>query len=608
MVKSTLADIMGGENNDDATPKPAPNPVGDNLADMPQEFNTEHLPPSFAPGSLNGLNTPTDTAQAPTSALAPTSGPLPSSGDALSEHAPAAHSPSSGSSPTSGEFPAAPVHETAAFPASSLPETGQDGVHAGDAQNVGVAHGQNGVQDAGVQNQEAQDAQNADAEPVASKKKEPKNLVLVPKTYRDGSIKTDKNGEVKNKRRIAKFMKDGSPKLLLNGKQKLGWTNLRKGITSALAVLLVGVLTALGMFAYLFFKVEDNLQQGAISGNLADILTRTDPLQQDQYDRTNVLIFGTSENDMDYGGAQLADTIMVLSVNQSTGEANTISVPRDLSFQDDSVSAGGQIRCDLGSKWKLNAAYYCGMQMSNATNDKDKHIDASKHLSECVGEVLGIDIQYFVKMDWDGVISIVDAIGGIEVKPHTQTPELGIYDVNTGLRISPEQIANGMHVDGITALTLSRARNSDGGYGLPDSNFDREQNQQIILQATRDKALSVGTLSSPQKILELTDALGSHILTNIETSEVRSFANAMKLMDKAIPLPFMANDIYGDKVRLMVPGASTSAPFLGSVVLPAQGEYQYSDIQKYISDAFKNGGKPSKQDETVGGSTVGTTE
>ena len=59
-------------------------------------------------------------------------------------------------------------------------------------------------------------------------------------------------------------------------------------------------------------------------------------------------------------------------------------------------------------------------------------------------------------------------------------------------------------------------------YGFEQSNFDREKNQQKIMVAIRDKALSAGTLTDFTKVSGIIDAIGKNLRTNFEKSEVRT--------------------------------------------------------------------------------------
>lgn len=55
------------------------------------------------------------------------------------------------------------------------------------------------------------------------------------------------------------------------------------------------------------------------------------------------------------------------------------------------------------------------------------------------------------------------------------------------------------------------------GTGLAQSNFDREKNQQKVIVALREKALSAGTLANPGKVMSLISALGDNLNTNFDT-------------------------------------------------------------------------------------------
>jgi anionic cell wall polymer biosynthesis LytR-Cps2A-Psr (LCP) family protein len=76
------------------------------------------------------------------------------------------------------------------------------------------------------------------------------------------------------------------------------------------------------------------------------------------------------------------------------------------------------------------------------------------------------------------------------------------------------------NLDGETVLRLARARNAKGGYGLANSNFDREINQQRIMNAIKDKALSVGVLADPNKVKELLVSFGENVKTNVTWAEM----------------------------------------------------------------------------------------
>lgn len=333
------------------------------------------------------------------------------------------------------------------------------------------------------------------------------------------------------------------------------WSRKRKIITWSV----VGVFATLVLIAGLYgYRIANNTS-GIFQGSMFGAVFSNDKLQADANGRSNILIFGTSEDDPDHSGAQLADSIMVLSVDQETKESYTVSIPRDL-------WVNYSTPCSLGSAGKINATYICALEATD--NDQDK---ASLAFASKVGEVIGTDVQYFVAVNYNVVRGLVDSLGGVDVTIHSDDSR-GIYDVATDL-----QISNGTHhVDGETALDLSRARNSKGGYGLSQSNFDREKNQQQVLKAIQDKALQSGTLTNPNKIVSLTDSLGKNIRTNVKSSELRTaldVASGIRTAD-------MESKPLNDPDNPLVTTGNHAGQ---SIVRPAKGLTDYSDIHRYLA-------------------------
>ena len=338
-------------------------------------------------------------------------------------------------------------------------------------------------------------------------------------------------------------------------KQRQPWSRKRKIITWSIVGVFVTLALIAGFYAY---RIANNTS-GIFQGNIFDALLSNDKLQTDANGRSNILIFGTSEDDPDHSGAQLADSIMVLSIDQETKDSYTVSIPRDLWVNYDTP-------CSVGNSGKINATYYCGLEANSGDEDK-----ASLAFADKVSDVIGTDIQYYVAVNYSVVRGLVDALGGVDVTIHSDDPR-GIYDVATGLRID----SGTHHVNGETALDLSRARNAKGGYGLSQSNFDREKNQQQVLKAIQDKALQTGTLTNPNKIVSLTDSLGQNIRTNVKSSELRTaldVAAGVRTADMATkPLNDPANPLL------------TTGNHAGqSIVRPIKGLTDYSDIHTYLA-------------------------
>lgn len=327
----------------------------------------------------------------------------------------------------------------------------------------------------------------------------------------------------------------------------------RRGKITMIILMVVMVLFAIAATGY--FSVQNKVQ-GVLQGSLIEA-AKSDLLQTTN-GRTNVLVFGTSYDDPNpsHTGGYLTDSLIVLSIDKSAKSVHSISIPRDLWVDYDTP-------CGTGKSGKINAAYLCAFN-SLASADSNK---ASELLGDKIGGILGLEIHYHIQVNYTFIRTLTDAVGGIDVDIHTRD-ERGIYDPNVGLKVP----AGTVHMDGKTALKLARARNAAGGYGLPQSNFDREINQQRIFAAMFKKVSLSGQLSDVGTALKLVDALSGNMQTNIRTSELRSGVAAAQSinMKKIISIPL------GD---YMTTGTISGQ----SVVLPAAGMNDYTALRQYVS-------------------------
>ena len=154
------------------------------------------------------------------------------------------------------------------------------------------------------------------------------------------------------------------------------------------------------------------------------------------------------------------------------------------------------MNCVVGTQGKINATYMCAL---NELQNKDQ---AARYFVKKISEITGLDLQYYIALDWGAMKTIVDEIGGIDVDVHSDD-ERGIYDSCQHLSLSRGMNYN---LDGKTALKLARARNAGcdtgGDFCLTNSNFDREINQQRIFNAIKAKTLSIGILANPTRVID----------------------------------------------------------------------------------------------------------
>ena len=354
-------------------------------------------------------------------------------------------------------------------------------------------------------------------------------------------------------------------------KAKKPKSKVKRIILIIVAVLLLGVLGVGAYVGYKLFVAGNNVFEGSI----IDIIQPPQRLKEDENGRSNFVVFGTAEDDEggEHGGANLTDSIMVLSIDQDEKNAYVLSLPRDLwvSYE----MPNGEI-CPVGYQGKINAQYFC------ASNNGEDEAAGAEALADKVGEVTGLDIQYYAHINFTVVVEAIDAIGGIDVTIESSDPR-GILDRNFDWKCNYTcyyvNYKNGetVHLDGEHALALSRARNASGGYGLPNGNFDREKNQQLIGRAALDKAVSAGTLTNLGAVTGLIDALGSNLRTNVATKEIRT------IMDLA--QSFEQERIYSlslvEEGNMLVTTGSYNGQ---SIVRPIAGLLDFSDIVDYVQE------------------------
>ena len=386
----------------------------------------------------------------------------------------------------------------------------------------------------------------------------------------DDSKKTHHSREISKKDRkdqkVRKKFEKFNQKREKKGKKTLsfGQFKFRRISKRIFALILAAVI---GYFIYNGLRLINEFIQTTKDGNIFGLLQK-EKLKQDSNGRTNFLIFGTSPKGWD--GEDLTDSVIVASVNQETKKAHTISLPRDLWVKH---TCTGWLGTTSG---KLNETYGCGKfsEGLNISDEKTAETNGQKALASTVTEVTGLDIHYVVHANWQVLVQAIDAVGGIDVKIEVWDGSPYMYDVATNIRYKNGET---VHMNGEQALAFSRARGSAGGYGLSGGNFERERNQQKIIQATLAKIND--SKFDVSKLLGISTALGNNVQTTFETKELQTLADLAIGMSagniKSLPL---VND--QDSAQNLL---TTDMVGSASAVVPVAGLYDYSAIQAYIA-------------------------
>lgn len=210
---------------------------------------------------------------------------------------------------------------------------------------------------------------------------------------------------------------------------------------------------------------------------------RVEPVDP-KHDNISVLFIGVDDSEKrSQGDATRTDALILATLNEDQKSIEMISIPRD-SFVYDPIRK---------KKDKINHAHvYNGVDGTIAT----------------VEELFDIPVDYFVKMNFEAFIDVVEALDGIQVDVPVSFSEQDSKD-----RPDAIQLKKGIQeLNGEEALALARTRKID-------SDIERGKRQQLVVKAIIDKAISVGSITKYGSVI---DALGDNITTNLSFGEMLS--------------------------------------------------------------------------------------
>lgn len=330
-----------------------------------------------------------------------------------------------------------------------------------------------------------------------------------------------------------------------------------KRILKRIALVLLAIL--LSGLLWVGWKVYNNIARATGDRNPLHLFSSVTLKSTDN--RTNVLLAGYSDDDPGHSGATLTDSIMVISINNTTNTAQIISVPRDL-----------WVHIPGDGYQKINAAYTKGEQ--GAFSQAGYPSGGMGMLESIVSTNLGIPIHYYALINYTAFKDAVNAVGGIQVDLTSPDNPYGLYDPYTNLKLPNGKVT----LDGQTALNLARSRgDGPGAYGFPRADFNRTEHQRQMLIALMAKATSGSVITNPLKIGQLADAAGNNVKTDMQNSEAESLYVLGKKINPSTITSAGLNDINGKNLL-----ASYTSATGQSALIPAAGVSNYTAIQAAV--------------------------
>lgn len=197
------------------------------------------------------------------------------------------------------------------------------------------------------------------------------------------------------------------------------------------------------------------------------------------------------------------DTLMLMSINPKTLNAILLSIPRDTYVP---------IACNKNNYAKINSA--AGFGTSCVINTINNFLD--------------INVDYYVKINFKGVVDLVEAVNGIDVDVEAPSYMAQKYNGRVCEQNSDRLFGNKLvcmdpgyqTLNGEQALAYARCRHLYIG-----SDLDRVRHQQQVVEALANKVLHFSSIKDLQNILS---AISKNIATNMDTDTMLSGYNVLK--------------------------------------------------------------------------------
>ncbi len=275
-------------------------------------------------------------------------------------------------------------------------------------------------------------------------------------------------------------------------------------------------------------------------------------LMGEDSDRVNVLLLGMPG--IGHDGPYLTDTIIIASLKPSTKEIALISIPRDLIVPLEGYGLP-----------KINSI--------NSIGEAQQKDSGGIYTMQTITKVFGINIPYYVRINFTGFEKLIDDIGGIEVDVERSFTDRRFPTKNNGVTVLSFEQGKQMF-NGKRALQFARSRYGTNG---ENSDFARMKRQQKIFKAIQDKVSLWYWLINTQTIQNALTNFSEYTQTNLEITEILRLAD-LTVSSKHYIFQSLTNN--GNRM------VTDSTGVDGSAILKPTSE-NYNDIHLFINNIFQ---------------------
>lgn len=278
--------------------------------------------------------------------------------------------------------------------------------------------------------------------------------------------------------------KDGRKKVNKSSKRKIkrddNTSILEKLILGGVSLIITFIIVSIVTGFFALFKIGSASASMPIATNVLSDKA------------VNILVIGMDigdPNQPDNQDIKRTDTIMVLNYNPNNEKMQVVAIPRDTLINVN------------GRNLKINSAYAIG---------------GYPKIKNEVENLLNVNINYIVKIDYNAFRALIDAIGGVEMKIERNM----IYDdEGQNLHINFKK-GEMVKLDGKKAEEFFRWRKNNDGSGFANGDLDRIQNQQKFISKVVEKCTSPLILFRAPRIIT---SLGNNVETNMPATKVLSY-------------------------------------------------------------------------------------
>lgn len=258
----------------------------------------------------------------------------------------------------------------------------------------------------------------------------------------------------------------------------------RKRVYFILIPILIAFISVVGYAINLYLTTERVLTESHVEDEREKSELR-DEVVDPKFDNVSILIMGIDESEKrDNADNARTDALMLATLNKDEKSVKLLSIPRDSYVYIP----------EIGRETRINHAHAHGGPQATI---------------ETVENLLDIPVDYFVRVNFESFIDVVEALDGITVDVPYEFSEQDSKDRPNQIHLLPgKQTLNGEE-----ALALARTRKLD-------NDIERGKRQQEILKAIVDKTIS---LNSILKFDDIIEAVGKNMSTSMSPTDIKSF-------------------------------------------------------------------------------------